>query len=236
MTISPDTLSAVTAALIAVIVSTLQWVVTSRFLPRVIEKQVSLAQAERQLELDAQRQEREQHNVLIQATIESVKKQQSQNDAIVEQSQTLVEQNGALVKSVVSLVEVHAQTSAKVEGLGMALTANTRITTEGVEAIGELSDNLAILLNKGSKPLQAVQVDVQTGIDSILKAVAASKDQTVEKLEELRKLIVEWKLELTVAEKVIEDKTKIATGEISILPLPPNTPSIAPSAGGFMPL
>lgn len=223
MTLSPETLSAVTAALIAVLVSTLQWLVTSRFLPRVIEKQVSLAQAERQQEMDAQRLEREQHNELIQATIDSVKRQQTQNDAIVAQ-------NNALVKSVVSLVEVHAQTSAKVEGLGLALTATTRITTEGVEAIGELSDNIAILLGKGSEPVQEIRAGVRIllerteNITALATAAVENKaDRTV-----IDKTIVDLiglVNELGIATSVLKDQVrilqKVKTGEIPKLPPAP---------------
>lgn len=192
MTVTPEALNALTAALIAVIVSTLQWLVTSRFLPRVIEKQVSLAQAERQEELENQRKEREQHNALIAATIESVRRQQSQNDAIVEQ-------NNALVKSVVSLVEVHAQTSAKVEGLGLALTANTRITTEGVEAVGELSDNVGVLLKEGSKPVQ----EIKAGVVELLKRT--------ENITALTEAATQVKADRATVEKAITDLMAVAT-------------------------
>jgi uncharacterized membrane protein YccC len=202
MTISPEALNAITAALIAVIVSTFQWLVQSRVIPRLITNQINFAERARQDDLDEQKKEREQNAELVKATIDSVKSQQGQNDQ--------------LIKSVVSLVEIHAKSSAEVTGIGTTLVAINRNIAETVEATGDLSENLSDLLNIGSKPLQQLVSDMAEARKEILGA----RDLQLASLKALDNRLNEMQIDLMVIKKNIEDRIRIATQEVHILPLP----------------
>lgn len=216
----PEVSNALVGAIVATITA---MAAAAALLPPYIKRQMDIRQKAQEAKLlDEQKKSDDalaEAKQAREAEVEQRKQFSRLIDTLINERTGVAAQQEVMVKALTNSVTVQGRQMEILDTVAKELRANTNVTTAGVKTIGELSDEINILLDTGSKPMQNLSkqiaelglniASVVTGQQGVTQKVDFIHDQ----LNKIIELINALEIMKLVAEAKLEDARKI-TGEL----------------------
>lgn len=216
----PEVSNALVGAIVATITA---MAAAAALLPPYIKRQMDIRQKAQEAKLlDEQKKSDDalaEAKQAREAEVEQRKQFSRLIDTLINERTGVDAQQEVMVKALTNSVTVQGRQMEILDTVAKELRANTNVTTEGVKTISELSDEINILLDTGSKPMQNLSkqiaelglniASVVTGQQGVTQKVDFIHDQ----LNKIIELINALEIMKLVAEAKLEDARKI-TGEL----------------------